>query len=86
MEMKETRLLNLQLKEELDYLFAELTRCMTYLPHYWYNLKNFTHNLHTVYRLLNKFLQIYGQGSTSQKCEYHNLIYGPRPIVQDRNL
>ena len=83
MEIKEKCILNLRLKNELDYLLDHLMKCMSHLPKYWYNLKNFTHNLHAVYRLLNKFLKIYRYGSTAQRCEYHNLVYGPRSIVQN---
>ena len=83
MDIKEKHLLKLRLKQELDVLLAELTKCMSYLPNYWYNLKIFTHNLHAVCRLLNMFLQIYRHGSTAQRCDYHNLVYGPRSVVQN---
>ena len=86
MDIKEKHLLNFRLKQELDVLLAELIKCMSYLPNYWYNFKNFTHNLHAVYRLLNKFLQIYEHGSTAQRCDYHNLVYGPRSVVQNMTI
>ena len=55
---------------------------MEHVPKYWFTLKYFTHNLHAVYRLLNKYLLIYRNEATSKRADYHHLTYGARSFQE----
>ena len=81
-----------QNEEEINYLLGIVEHCAIvehktkHLKDYWYTLKLFTHGMHAMYKLLHKFLVIYGNGATSAKCKYHNLIYGPRSIKENLDI
>ena len=39
-----------------------------------------------MYRLLQKLLEICGPEALSRKCAYHNLIYGPRTVAENKEI
>ena len=71
------------MEEEINDLLGIVEHKKNHLQGYWYMLKLFTHGMHGLYRLLNKFLVIYGNKVTSAKSKSHNLIYGLRSIQEN---
>ena len=86
MSIKQCQLLNNRMEEEINYLLGIVEHKTKHLKDYWYTLKLFTHGMHAMYKLLHKFLVIYGNGATSAKWKYHNLIYGPRSIKENLDI
>ena len=86
MDARNQKKLNRKLKLELDIIIREISRWAEYIQRYCYHLKFYTHSTHAVYRLLQKLLEICGDEGLSKRCEYHNLIYGPRSIAENRKI
>ena len=72
--------MNLRIINKLHYLLREMKVKERYLENYWYNLKYMVKALHGVYLLLYKILKTYGNAAMCSKSDYHNLIYGSRPV------
>ena len=78
--------MNLRVIDKFHYLLGEMESKGKYLENYWYNLKYIVHALHAIYRLLYKILKKYGNEGMCSKNRYHNLIYGPRPIKENKKI
>ena len=78
--IKDKRVLNLQMLTEIEFILKDISKKLAYLPEFWYDLKLLTHTLYAIYRLYYKILLIHGNSGMAQKCNYHNLIHGPHPI------
>ena len=82
--MREKRKLNIHLQEEICSYVKELSKKITYLGNYWYNLKYLTKGLHGVYQLFYKMILVLGTPGMASRYKYHYLVDGLEPI--DTNL
>ena len=71
---------------EIEFILRDIAKKLSYLPDYWYDLKLLTHTLYAIYRLYYKILIIHGNSGMAQKCDYHNLTCGPRPISMNLHI
>ena len=78
--------MNLRIINKLHYLIGEIKFKENHVEKYWYNLKYMVKALHGVYHLLYKILKTYGNSAMCSKSDYHNLIYGPRPVTQNMDI
>ena len=78
--------MNLRIIDKLHYLIGEMKFKENYVENYLYNLKYMVKALHGVYLLLYKILKTYGNSAMCPKNNYHNLIYGPRPVTQNMDI
>ena len=84
---KDKQKLNLLIIQKLQSLLNEIREKKPYVELYWYSLKYFVHSTHAIYRLFfYKILKIYGTFGMASKCAYHNLIYEPRLIEENRRI
>ena len=81
--IKDKRLLNVWMLTEIEFSLKETSKKIGYLPNFWYDLKLLTHTLYAVYRLYYKILLIHGNWGMAQKCQYHNLIFGPQSVSKN---
>ena len=56
-----------------------------YLDKYWYDLKYMVHALQSIY-MLHKILKKYGNEGMCSKDDCHHLIYGLRPINENKKI
>ena len=75
--------LNNRMENELNYQLDIVQKKRQHLHKYWYTLKFFTYGMHAIYRLFHEFLVIYGNQGLYDKCEYQDLLYGPRSITDN---
>ena len=83
MELNQKKILIRRLKLEIDKLAGILKQKMHHVINYWFTLKYYTHNLYSMYKLLYKFLNVYGNEATSHHSCYHFLTYRPRSIQEN---
>ena len=76
MELNQKKILIRHLKLEIHKLAGILKQKMDHVINYWFTLKYYTHNFHSVYKLLHKFLNVYGNEATSCHSCYHFLTHG----------
>ena len=78
--------MNLRITEKLQYLLGEIKQKGNYLEQHWYSAKYMVHALHCTYLLLYKILKKYGNTGMATKSEYHNLVYGSRPLKENLEI
>ena len=73
---------SLRLLTEIACSLKDISKKISYLSNYWYDLKLYTHSFHGIYRFYYKILLTFGNKGMAVKCEYHDFIHGSGHVSQ----